>query len=341
MILDQFETFPYSIPFKKPLRTSQGIYSNREGIWIKFSCDGLIGIGEAAPLQFFSNESLKDVYYALESFYQSIENENCSEEDLLSLIDVHTIGIPSAKFALETMLFDIIGQNKGISIAEHLNPDYLSKIKINGIAGLHHPDDKYEVIKVKMGYSNLFDEIEYVDKLTNYYGENIKFRIDLNGSLDLTRSIRLCKELEKFNIDYVEQPISAYNLEDLAELRYHTSIPIALDESLTDYNSAEEIIEKQAADILIIKPMVSGGFIECRKIINLAKIENIESIITSSLESSIGQIACLHLAGASKIEKPCGLSTGVLLKEELVQFPIKSNLVFISGMIGLGIKLKK
>ena len=40
-----------------------------------------------------------------------------------------------------------------------------------------------------------------------------------------------------FNIDYIEQPMPALELEDLAELRYHTKIPIALDESLSDFNS--------------------------------------------------------------------------------------------------------
>ena len=73
--------------------------------------------------------------------------------------------------------------------------------------------------------------------------------------------------MEEFNIDYIEQPLPAEELIDLAELSYHTSIPIAVDESLTDFYSAKKIIEKKAADVFIMKPMISGGFSESKKII--------------------------------------------------------------------------
>ena len=122
--------------------------------------------------------------------------------------------------------------------------------------------------------------------------------------------------MEKFNIDYIEQPLPAEALEDLAELRYHTDIPIAVDESLTDFQSAEKIIEEQAADVFIIKPRVSGGFTECKKIINLARKENIRTVITSSFETAIGRSACLHLTAANEITEVCGLATGCLLSED-------------------------
>ena len=84
-------------------------------------------------------------------------------------------------------------------------------------------------------------EIENMEYLTESFGNEVRFRLDANGVFDLSQAIRFCKEMEKFNIDYIEQPLPANNLEDLAELTYHTEIPIAVDESLTDFTSAEKI----------------------------------------------------------------------------------------------------
>ena len=145
--------------------------------------------------------------------------------------------------------------------------------------------------------------------------------------------------MENFNIDYIEQPLPAEELVDLAELSYHTEIPIAVDESLTDYSSAEKIIENQATDVFVIKPMVSGGFTESKKIINLAKEENIRIVITSSLETSIGRMACLHLAAANEITEACGLSTGALLNEDTKAPIIENGLIQIPDIPGVGLEL--
>ena len=192
-------------------------------------------------------------------------------------------------------------------------------------------------MKVKVGFRNLFDEIENMEYLTKSFGKDLKFRLDCNGAFDLPKAIRFCKEMGKFNIDYIEQPLPADNLEDLAELTYHTEIPIAVDESLTDFQSAEKIIEEQAAHVFVIKPMVSGGFTECKNIINLARTEGIRTVLTSSLETAIGRTACLHLALANEITEVCGLATGCLLSEDKPLSPILGGKIGISDSHGLGI----
>ena len=171
--------------------------------------------------------------------------------------------------------------------------------------------------------------------LTQSFGKDILFRLDANGAFDLPQAIRFCKEMEAFNIDYIEQPLPAEELVDLAELSYHTEIPIAVDESLTDFNSAEKIIENQASDVFIIKPMVSGGLTESKKIINLAKEENIRIVITSLLETNIGRMACLHLAAANEISEPCGLATGALLNEDTTAPVIENLLIQIPKLPGM------
>ena len=339
MNISHFEVTPYSIPFVKPLQTTGKTYTHREGVWLQLQWEDYTGIGEAAPLEGFSRENVKEVHYALEGFHQAIDGESIDKEDLLSLVNIHTEDIPSARFVLETAVFDLLSQEAGKPLALYLNPTAHTEIAVNGIAGIHMPGDGYKVMKVKVGFRNLFDEIEQMVMLTKSFGEDVLFRLDANGAFDLPQAIRFCKEMETFNIDYVEQPLLPEKLVDLEELRYHTNIPIAVDESLTDYKSAEKIIENQVADVFIIKPMISGGFSESKKIIQLAREENIRIVITSALETSIGRMACIHLAATNEITEACGLATGNLLAEDNPESPIKEGALSISNTPGMGIKL--
>ena len=339
MKISHFKVTPFSIPFVKPLQTSGMTYTHREGIWLKLQSEKFTGVGEAAPLSGFNRETLKEVHYALEGFHQAIDGEDFEMDELFLLIEVHSQNTPSVRFALETAIYDILAKEEELPLAKFLNTNAVSEIAVNGMAGVHHPGDGFTVMKVKVGFRNLFDEIENMEYLTQSFGKDIQFRLDANGAFDLPKAIRFCKEMEKFNIDYIEQPLPADNLEDLAELTYHTEIPIAVDESLTDFQSAEKIIEEQAAHVFVIKPMVSGGFTECKKIINLARTENIRVVITSSLETSIGRTACLHLALTNEITEACGLATGEVLNEGKPTQPIQGGKIAISDSPGLGVDL--
>ena len=339
MTINQFVVTPYSVPFVKPLQTAEKIYTHREGVWLQLQWEDFTGVGEAAPLEGFSRENVKKVHYALDGFHQAIDGESFDSDDLLSLVNIHTEDIPSARFALETAVFDLLAQKAGKPLAIYLNPHACTEITVNGITGIHMPGDGFKVMKVKVGFSDLFDEIEQMVMLTKSIGEDTLFRLDANGTFNLTQAIRFCKEMEAFNIDYIEQPLPAVQLDEFAELRHNTEIPIALDESLTDLNTAEKIIEKQAADVFVIKPMVSGGFTECKKIIDLAKAENIRTVITASIETSIGRTACLHLAAANEIIESCGLSTGVLLNENITAPTIENGMMQLPDIPGMGLEI--
>ena len=339
MNITTFEVIPFSIPFVTPLQTAGNTYTHREGLWLKLQYGEVIGVGDAAPLRGFSNESLKEVHYSLEGFHQAVEGENIEVDDLIQLAVVHTLDIPAARFALESAIYDLAAKTARLPLAKYLNPNALSSIKVNGITGRNSPEDGFQIIKVKVGFRNLFDEIENLVELTQAFGKDVKFRLDANGAFDLVRAIRFCKEMEAFNIDYIEQPLPKEELVDMAELRYHTEIPIAVDESLTDLNSAEKIIDEQAVDVFIIKPMVSGGFTDCEKIINLARVENIRTVITTSLESVVGRTACLHLAAAYEITEACGLATAGFLNEEDQNPLIENGVIKLSNNPGLGIEI--
>ena len=339
MKITDFSITPFQHKLINPLKTANQHYSHRSGFIIKINSEDLFGCGESSPLSGFSAESLKEVSYALESYHLAIMDiGETSVAELLSFIPIHCEDLPSVEFGLETAIYDLASKIEGKTFSQYLNPNAKDQIKSNGIVGIHTPKDNYKIMKVKVGFRNLFDELNNLDELTTQFGKDVKFRLDANGSMDLPRAIRFCKEVEKFNIEYVEQPLPKNDLEDLAELRNHTSIPIAVDESLTDFHSAEKIMNAQAANVFIIKPTVSGGFTTCSKIVEMATTEKIISVITSSLEGPIGLSACAHFASALSIDEVCGLSTASLFEDSFSSpFSIKKGVFYLSQKPGLGV----
>ena len=339
MKITEFLITTFEQKFKHPLKTADRNFTHRDGFIIQIMFNEFTGYGESSPLNGFNTETLQEVSYALESYRLAIVDlGGTSVDELLSFISIHCDGFPSVEFGLETAIYDLASKIEGKSLAKYLNPSAKNRILSNGIAGIHSPEKNHSTLKVKVGLLNLFDELNYLDELTSKFGEDVKFRLDANGSMDLVQAIRFCKEVERFNIDYVEQPLPKHELEDLSELRNHTNIPIAVDESLTNCYSAEEIIETQSADIFIIKPMVSGGFGTCKKIVDLASSEKINSIITSSLEGPIGLSACAHFASALSIDKVCGLSTGSFYDDTFSKpFDINNGVIQLSDLPGLGV----
>ena len=339
MKVTDFSIIPFQQKFKYPLKIANQDFTHHEGFVIQIKSNDIIGYGESSPLPGFSIESSKEVSYALESYRLSIVDlGETSVDELISFISIHSDGYPSVEFGLETAIYDLVSQIEGKSLSQYLNPNASHTIKSNGIVGIHSFSENYSTMKVKVGFKNLFDELNHFDKLTAEFGGDVKFRVDANGSMDLPRAIRFCKEVEKFNIEYIEQPLPKHELEDLAELRNHTTIPIAVDESLTNMSSAAKIIEAQAADIFIIKPTISGGFNTCKEIVDLSSSNKIKTIITSSLEGPIGLSACAHFASALSIKEVCGLSTGSLFDESILQpFRIKNGIIEYAQKPGLGV----
>ena len=299
--------------------------------------DECIGYGEASPLPGFNDETFDAAGYALEGFRLAIiENEYIELDEIMILIQIHTIDAPSASFAIETAIFDILSQHQNVGLNKYLNPKALPQIKINGLYKLTSLDN-YKVIKIKCGFRNLYDEVQLLSQLSNKYDSSISFILDLNQAYDLPKAIRFFKEMEQFNIEYIEQPIDKDNFADLIELQFHSNIPIALDESINSINSLHHLLEINCGDVFIIKPQSMGSFSKIKKAINLIKEANKIPVITSSLEGIIGRLCSMHLSSANIINACCGLAMEPIYQGEADMIPkITNGLLNISNKSGLG-----
>ena len=313
------ETFFYNLNFINPSGTSRGILHDKPSWFIKiYSKDNtsLYGLGECGPIKGLSIDSIDKIDDKLIELKENINN----------IKKVNLKQFPSIVFGLESALTDLNNGGKRILFNNGFSKEK-KEIKINGLIWMGEPsfmiqqikekiDLGFSCLKLKIGALNFNQELEILKQIrTKFSAKNLELRLDANGSFDPKDALVKLKELSKYKIHSIEQPIEINQLKKLKVLCELSPIAIALDEELIkirDDEEKKELIEYVMPDYLILKPSLLGGFKQTKKWIDIAEKNNIKWWITSALESNIGLNAIAQFCAEFKTNLPQGLGTGNL-----------------------------
>ena len=90
----------------------------------------------------------------------------------------------------------------------------------------------FETLKVKAGAERETEVlVERIRAIRTAVGPEVRLRIDVNGAWDLATAEERLEAIARFDIEFVEQPLAAHDLDGLAELRRRVRVPIAADEA--------------------------------------------------------------------------------------------------------------
>lgn len=125
-------------------------------------------------------------------------------------------------------------------------------------------------------------------------GDTFDIACDIHTRLDVPSAIRLVKDLEPFNLMWLEEPVPPENVAAMREIKRTTSTPICAGENLYLRSGFRDLIESQAVDIIMPDIPKCGGLSECRKIANMAEIYYIP-FAPHNVSSPIGTMASAHV----------------------------------------------
>jgi O-succinylbenzoate synthase len=180
-------------------------------------------------------------------------------------------------------------------------------------------------IKIAGEGTNEGADVDRISAVRDALGPDGHIRVDVNAGWDLETATRRLGELERWDLQYVEQPVTT--VEEMVELRKRTDVPIAADEIVRNAENPLEIVERGAADVLILKVQPMGGV---EVVLDLARRCEIPVVISSALETSVGMYGGVAAAAAmASLPYACGLGTVALLKAD----PTVDPLVAVSGLI--------
>ena len=130
--------------------------------------------------------------------------------------------------------------------------------------------------------------------------------------------------MEECNLELVEQPLPAHDLDGMAEVRVSIGVPLMADESIRNPRSAMQVIQREAADIANVYVTEAGGLLNASRIIAMCEAAGMPCMIGSMPEFGIGTAAQIHLGVAMTNLGPDSDTCGVLYHEEdLLKSPLR------------------
>ncbi len=102
-------------------------------------------------------------------------------------------------------------------------------------------------------------------------GDELEIGIGTHGQFSTAGAIRIAQVFEEFHPFWFEEPVPPENVDEMARVAAHTSIPIASGERLVSIYEFSELLEKQAAQIIQLDVGQCGGILESKKIAGIAE----------------------------------------------------------------------
>lgn len=322
----------FRLPLRDPFRTAAGEITHREGLILRLTDGDITGLGEASPHPALGPVALRETESAIKRFTRDLQARGRQRRKL----HIGDEAMPHAlACGLETAVFDVQARDRGIPLARLLSDRPRQVVPVNAVISAEDDAEAaaqaaaarkagFGCVKLKAGMAgDPAAERRRVESVRDALGPSVKLRLDANGAWTAAQAIDTIRELSRFGLEFVEQPVAAGNLREMARVRAATGVRIAADEDVTSPESARQVLSAGAADLLVLKPMVIGGLRAAMEIAAMAKDAGAGVIVTTTIDSGIGTAAALHLAAALPDDTPaCGLATGDLLSADIIAPPL-------------------
>lgn len=342
-----------SVPLRTPFKTALRTVTSVEDVIVEIHTDdGRIGYGEAPPTGAITGDTTLAIIGAIQDHIgKSLLGMDVDDfEDLMQKLQKSIVGNTSAKAAVDMALWDLYGQKYGIPVYK-LMGGARKNITTDITISVNDPETMvkdslialnrgYDCLKMKVGINPEMD-VARLKAVRQAVGNDVTIRIDANQAWTPKQAVKILNAMQEqgLQIELVEQPVPAHDLEGMKYVTERSYVPVLADESLYSPADAATILHMGAADLLNIKLMKCGGLYNALKICTLAEVYGVECMIGCMLEAKISVNAAVHLACARTVITKVDLDGPVLCSED----PILGGAVFeekditVSDAPGLGI----
>jgi galactonate dehydratase len=265
---------------------------------------------------------------------------------------------------LEQALWDIVGKATGQPVYNLLGGVCRDKIRVyaNGWGGGGDPDEvaRRAAEVVERGFTALkFDPfpgpwrtligrqaeqaaVERVKAVREAVGPEVEILVEVHRRLAPMHAIRVAEMMEPYAPFWYEEPVSARDLDGLAEAKRNIRLPVVTGEELYTKAEFRQVFEKRAADIINPDVCNCGGILELREIAAMAETYHIAVSPHNYNSTTLGLAATLHAAAGM----PNFLITEYFVNFEAVgneiamePFKVENSYITLPGRPGLGIEL--
>jgi L-alanine-DL-glutamate epimerase-like enolase superfamily enzyme len=317
------------LPLKHTFTIAHQSRDVQDTIIVKLEDGDLFGLGETTTNPFYGMTA-ENICYKLEAAKHLVEKGRWnSPEELWEAGKEIFEDNPFAQCALDMAAWDIFTKKKGMKLYEYLGLDPKNIPLTNYTIGIDTIEKMvkkmkevdWPLYKIKLGTEN---DLEIIRELRKHTAST--FRIDANCAWTAEQAIRYSEELDKLNVEFMEQPLGKDDLEGMKEVYKYSKLPVMADESCimeSDVKKCHGLFHG-----INVKLVKAGGITPGLRMIHEAKSLGMKTMVGCMTESSVGITAIAHIAplldyvdmdGAMLLAKD--IAKGVEINPEALRFP--------------------
>jgi len=135
-------------------------------------------------------------------------------------------------------------------------------------------------------------------RIREAFGNRVELIIDGHGFFQLPVAIRIARALQEFDVLWAEDLLRVDSIDTLADFRRHAQIPLAVSEMFSGPDDFRLVLERQAADFVMIDPTWVGGITQTRNITRLAQFYNVP-VVMHDCTGPLTLLSGIQVAAAS------------------------------------------
>ena len=288
---------PLDLPLRDPFGISRRTTTVARNVLVRVEWEGLEGLGECAPNAYYG-ESQETVLAWLPRLADVVPDNPLAIRRVATALERTAGANPAARTGLELALWDLLGKLHGAPIWRIwglAGPVPGSSFTI-GIDTPARMADKaraaaeFPLLKVKVGTPH--DEANLSAIREARPGATI--RVDANGAWSAKEALARLSGLEEYDLELIEQPVEAGDLEGLALVASRTSLPVYADEGCVTARDVPNVGGR--CDGVVVKLQKCGGLLGALEQVHTARAHGLKVMLGCMVESGLGISAAAQIA---------------------------------------------
>lgn len=359
MKITAIKATPIFMPLKTPTRSHMGKrFGTKRTIIQIYTDNGIEGIGETLGgtpttnlIKLMTNEIIDEDPFGIENILRRLGK----------LPFFYGYNGYMAMGGVEMACWDIIGKVTNQPVAQLLGGTERREIPVSAFIynreDIDNRDEKvknyidfaqklidqygFKVIKYKSEGIDDYLDIKVIKGLRSHFGEEMKLRIDPNAAWTYEQALSICKKLESYDLEYLEDPVAG--IDAMSRLRKEINTPFATNMCVVDFDQLAVGVKAKATDIVLGDPPKWGGIWNCKKLAAVCETFKLGMSMHSGGDLGISTAAMAHIVASSPIVNHAMDSLYYHYEGDIIKQPFKiiNGCFHLPEGSGLGVEIEK
>jgi L-alanine-DL-glutamate epimerase-like enolase superfamily enzyme len=356
MEITSVEAIPLAASFKQVFRFGTTDRSTSPNVIVRIGTDdGVVGYGEACPVQAFTSETQASVVELVETRVAPALRGRDASQRVPLLADLARVlrFAPFTVAAVDTALLDLLGKETGVPVSTLLGGAFRDRVEVHGSVTwdedparvaetAREQRETYRWLKLYAGRGEIHRDLDRLQAVRDAVGPDARLMVDVNGMWAPSDAIRALGRIREIGLELLEQPLPLGAETFQHDLVARLDIDVAADESVRTVADAAQVVREHTATVVNVGMSKLGGPTAALQAAHVAAAGGLGVMVGSVIEMGVATAMGLHLAAAlPHLAYPSYLMGPLKYREQITTDPIAvvDAHVAVPAGPGLGIEI--